>query len=148
MRIRSLPTLIVTCYTFLATTNHLWTRHDEYNMSLWWCYVPYILLVDVHQKVRSNFLAQQLQSCLIFSTRNKIGYELFVSISPQLGSKIWTVWKSHWFTVQISYLKTKMYNRKINTSTTFCCLYWYISIYSEKCFWLQYMYSKLSRFNG
>ena len=33
--IRSLPTLIVPCSTFVATTNTLWTWHDECNMSLW-----------------------------------------------------------------------------------------------------------------
>ena len=76
----SLPTLIVPCSTFVETTNTLWTWHDEYNMSLWWCCVPVILFVDGHKRVRANFLAQQLQSCLSFSTRNKIDYELFVSI--------------------------------------------------------------------
>ena len=38
--------------------------------------------------------------------------------------------------------------KKINTCTTFCCMYWYVSIYSEECFWPQYMYPKLSPFNG
>ena len=47
----------------------------------WWCCVPVILSVDGHQKAIAFFLAQQLQSCLSFSTNNKIGYELFVSIS-------------------------------------------------------------------
>ena len=36
-RSRSLPTLIVPCSTFLATTNIFWMWHDECNMSLWWC---------------------------------------------------------------------------------------------------------------
>ena len=27
-------------------------------------------------------------------------------------------------------------------------MYWYVSIYSEECFWPQYMYPKLSPFNG
>ena len=75
-----LPTLIFPCFTFVATTNTLWIWHDEYNMSLWWCCVPIILFVDGHQNVRANFLVRQLQSCLSFSTRNKIDYELFVSI--------------------------------------------------------------------
>ena len=60
-RSRSLPNLIVPCSTFVATTNTLWTWHDECNMSLWWCCVPIILFFDVHQKVRSNFFARQLQ---------------------------------------------------------------------------------------
>ena len=30
-----LPTLIVPCFTFVATNNTLWTWHDECNMSLW-----------------------------------------------------------------------------------------------------------------
>ena len=79
-RICSLPTLIVPCSTFVATTNTLWTWHDECNMSLWWCCVPVILFVDGHQKVRAKFLAQQLQSCLRFSTSDKMDYKLFVSI--------------------------------------------------------------------
>ena len=33
------------------------------------------LFVDDQQKVRANFCALQLQSCLSFSTRNKIDYE-------------------------------------------------------------------------
>ena len=74
------PTLIVPCYTFMATNNTLWTWHDECNMSLWWCCVPIILFVGGQQKARSNFLARQLQLCLSFSTRNKIDSELFVSI--------------------------------------------------------------------
>ena len=77
-RSRSLPTLIVPCSTFVATTNTLWTWHDECNMSLWWCCVPVILFVDGQQKVRAKFLALELQSCLSFSTRNKIDYEIFV----------------------------------------------------------------------
>ena len=42
--------------------------------------MPVILFVDVKQKMRANFLEQKLQSCLSFSTRNKIDYELSVSI--------------------------------------------------------------------
>ena len=76
----SLPTLVVPCSTSVTTTNTLWTWHDECNISLWWCCVLFIFFVDGHQKVRAKFLAQQLQSCLSFSTRNKIDYELFVSI--------------------------------------------------------------------
>ena len=76
----SLPTPIFPCSTFVETTNTLWTWHDEWNTSLWWCYMPVILLVYGQQKVRSKFLAQQLQSCMSFSTRNKINYEIFVSI--------------------------------------------------------------------
>ena len=79
-RSRLLPTLIVPCSTFVATTNNLWTWHYEYNMSLWWCCVPVILIVDGHQKVRSKLLERHLRSCLSFSTRNQIYYELFVSI--------------------------------------------------------------------
>ena len=68
-RSHSLPTLIVLCSTFVVTTNNFWTWHDECNMSLWWCWVPVILFVDGHKKVRAKFLARQLQSCLSFSTR-------------------------------------------------------------------------------
>ena len=79
-RIRLLPTLIVPCSTFVTTTNNLWSWYYECNMSLWWCCVPVILFVDGYQRVRAKFLVQQLQSCLTFSTRNKIDYELFVSL--------------------------------------------------------------------
>ena len=61
MRSRSLPTLIVPCSTFVATTNTLWMWNDERNMDLWWCCVPVILFVDTQQKVRANVLARQLQ---------------------------------------------------------------------------------------
>ena len=81
-RSRSLPTLIVLCYTFVATTNTLETWHNECNMSMWLCYVPVIFLVGGHQNVRAKLLAQQLQSCLSLSTRNKIDYEIFVSNHP------------------------------------------------------------------
>ena len=80
MMIRLFPTLIVTCFTFVVTTNTLWTWHDEYSMSMWLCCVHVILFVDGQENVRANFFARQLQSCLSFSTRNKIDYELFVSI--------------------------------------------------------------------
>ena len=79
-RISSLPTLIIPCLTFVATTNTLWMCHNECAMSLWWCCVPDILFVSGHQNVRANFLAWQLQSSLSFSTRDKIDYVLFVSI--------------------------------------------------------------------
>ena len=75
-----MPNLIVPCYNFVGTTNNLWNWHDAYNMSLWWCCVPVILSVDVQEKVRANFLSRQPQSFLIFNTRNKMDYELFVSI--------------------------------------------------------------------
>ena len=45
-RSRLLPTLIVPCFTSGETTNTLWTWHDFYNMSFWWCCVPVILFVD------------------------------------------------------------------------------------------------------
>ena len=76
----SLPTLIFPCSTFVATANTPWTWHDECTMSLWWCCVPVILFVGGQRRVRSNFLARQLKSCLSFSTRNKIDYEIFVPI--------------------------------------------------------------------
>ena len=76
----SLPTLIVTCSTFLATTNNLETWNDECNMSLWWFCVHVILFFHVHKEVRSNFLARQLQSCLSLCIRNKMYHKLFVSI--------------------------------------------------------------------
>ena len=72
--------LIVPCFISVATTNTLWMWHDECNMSLWWCCVRIILFVDGHRKLRANFLARQMQSCLISRTRNKIDYEIFVSI--------------------------------------------------------------------
>ena len=71
MRSFLLPHLIVPCSNSVATTNTLWMWHDECNMRLWWYCMPVILFVDVHQKVRANFLVQQLQSCLIFSSRKK-----------------------------------------------------------------------------
>ena len=70
-RSRSLPTLIFPCSAFVATTNILWTWHDECNMSFWWCCcVHVILFVNGHQKVIAKILAPQLQSCFIFSTRD------------------------------------------------------------------------------
>ena len=42
--------------------------------------MPVILLIDGQQKVRAKVLAQQLQSCLRFSTSNKIDYKPFFSI--------------------------------------------------------------------
>ena len=80
-RSRSLRTLIVPSSTFVVNTNTLETCHDERNMSLWWCCVPVIFFVNGHQKVRANFLARQMHLCLSFSTRNKTGYNIFVSIS-------------------------------------------------------------------
>ena len=62
--------------TSVVTTNALWKWHDECYMSMWWCCVNVILLVDSQQKVRANFFARQLH----FSTSNKIDYELFISI--------------------------------------------------------------------
>ena len=76
----TLPTLIVPCSTFVATTNYLCMWHDKCNMNLWWCCVPIILFVCGHQKVRDNFLALKMQSYLSFSTRNKIDYDIFVLI--------------------------------------------------------------------
>ena len=58
------------------------TWHDECNMSLWWCCVPVILIFNGHQNVRSNFLAQQLQSYLSSSTRNKIDFDIFFQYYP------------------------------------------------------------------
>ena len=78
--VTKLATLIVTYSAFVDTNNTLWTWHDECNMSLWWCCVPVAFFVYGHKKLRANFLARQLQSCLSFSTRNKIDYEIFVSI--------------------------------------------------------------------
>ena len=75
-----LPTMIFPCSTSVATTNTLCTRHDEVNLSLWWCCVPVILFVGVQQKVRAKFLAQKPHSYLSFSIRNKIDYDIFVLI--------------------------------------------------------------------
>ena len=66
--------------TSVDTSNTRWTWHDECNISLWWCCAHFIMFVDGQRKVISRFFAQQLQSCLSFSTRNKIDYELLVSI--------------------------------------------------------------------
>ena len=66
--------------TSVVTTNNLWMCHDECNMSLWWYCVHVILFVVGQKKARANFFARQLQSCLGFSTRNKIDYKTFVSI--------------------------------------------------------------------
>ena len=38
--------------------------------------------------------------------------------------------------------------KNINTCTTLFCMYWYVSIYSEECFWPQCMYHKTSPNNG
>ena len=38
--------------------------------------------------------------------------------------------------------------KPINTFTSFFCLYWYVSIFSEKYFWPQNMYHKTSPNNG
>ena len=78
-RINSLI-FFVPCSIFVVTNNTLWKWHDECNMCLWRCCVPVILFVEDHQKVRANVLAQQLQLCLSFSTRNQKNYEIFVSI--------------------------------------------------------------------
>ena len=43
--------------------------------------MPIIFVVDGHQMMRANLLTQQIQSFLSLSTSNKIGYDLFVSIS-------------------------------------------------------------------
>ena len=75
-----MPTLIFPCSTFVATTNTLWMWHDECNMSLWCYCVTVILSFDGHQKVGATFLARKLQLCLSFSIRNKIDYDIFVSI--------------------------------------------------------------------
>ena len=64
----------------MVTINTLWTWHDECNMSLCWFGVHVILFVDGEQKVGANFFTRQVQLYLIFITRNKIDYELFVSI--------------------------------------------------------------------
>ena len=52
----SFPTLSVPCSKFVATTNTLWTWHDECNMSLWWCCVPVILFVDGQKRWEPTFL--------------------------------------------------------------------------------------------
>ena len=49
------PTLIVTCSTFVVTTNDLCTWHDECNMSLWWSCVTVILFVDGQKRWEPMF---------------------------------------------------------------------------------------------
>ena len=66
--------------TSVATNNTLWTWNDKCDMSMGWCCAHVILLVDGQKEVRANFFARQLHSCLSFSTRNKIDYNIFVSI--------------------------------------------------------------------
>ena len=105
----SLPTLIVPCSTFVATTNTLWMWHDECNMRLWWCCVPVILFVDGQLKVRANFLARQLQSCLIFSTRKKLITSFLSQYHPNLALKYDLSEKGHYFMVHISYFITKIH---------------------------------------
>ena len=46
------------------------------------------------------------------------------------------------------FLTFKPGKKTINTCTTFFCMYWYVSIYSEERFWSQYLYPKLSLNNG
>ena len=46
------------------------------------------------------------------------------------------------------FLTLKPQKKHINTCTTFFCIFWYVSIYSEDYFWPPYMYPKLSPFNG
>ena len=76
----ALPNPSVTCSTFVATINTLWTRHDKCNTILWWCCVPVILFADGQNNVRSNVSERQLKSSFSFSIRNKIEDYLFVLI--------------------------------------------------------------------
>ena len=46
------------------------------------------------------------------------------------------------------FLTFKPGKKTIKTCTTFFCMYWYVSIYSEECFWPQFMYPKLISNNG
>ena len=46
------------------------------------------------------------------------------------------------------FLTLKPKKKHINTCTIFFCMYWCVSIYSEECFWPQYMYPKLCPFKG
>ena len=48
----------------------------------------------------------------------------------------------------LNFKPKKRKKKPINTCTNFFCMYLYVSIYSEECFWPQYMYPKLSPFNG
>ena len=64
-------------------------------------------------------------------------YETTTKVKKSFGKKI---------QCQIRYMyEDEMW---IYTCTTLCCMYWYVSIYSEECFWPQYMHPKLSPFNG
>ena len=65
-----------TVITSVVTINTLWKWHDECNMSFCWCCMNVILFVDGQQKVRASLFAQQLQSFLSFSTRNKTDYDI------------------------------------------------------------------------
>ena len=68
-----------------------------------------ILFFDGQQKVRANFFARQLRSCLSFSTRNKTDYELFLSqYNPNQDLKYDLSEKDQYFTVRISYFKTNI----------------------------------------
>ena len=44
------------------------------------------------------------------------------------------------------FVTSKPKKKHINTCKTFCCMYWYVSIYSEEFFWHQYMDPKLIPF--
>ena len=46
------------------------------------------------------------------------------------------------------FLTYKPEKKPINTCTSFFCMYWYVSIFSEKSFWPQYMYLTFSPNNG
>ena len=48
----------------------------------------------------------------------------------------------------LTYKPEKKEKKSINTCTSFFCMYWYVSIFSEKYFWPQYMYCKMSPNNG
>ena len=48
----------------------------------------------------------------------------------------------------LTYKPGKKKKKHINTFTSFFWLYWYVSIFSEKYFWPQYMYHKMSPNNG
>ena len=89
---------VVCCLSWLLPVTLWWQRPIPFGRGMtneiWVCGGVVCLLfcfLIVYQKMRANYLAQQLHSCLSFSTNNKIGYEIFVSISSWLGSKIWPV---------------------------------------------------------
>ena len=91
--------------------------------------MPIILFVDGQKKARANVLAQHLQSCLSFSTRKKKLITSFLSqYNTNYALKYDLSEKGFYFTVHISYLKTKI-NKNQNISIWAPCSTAHINIF-------------------